>query len=199
MYEKTFEKSLQVDQQAVKRLNSQKVNKSLEKDFPGLSNLLKVALTPLSNNYSQKRYSSSPLDTLLLNEWQKIQERLYLLNQDRVKLRDLNFQLMCTFAKGLVPRNTAQLLGGKQQVHYELLKEALNKERRVSEALNKKIQEQNQLIEKLSEESATPKNMRRSNHTSTFITPHKSSIGGVATSRNTRNKIYKPTSQTRFN
>mmetsp|Transcript_32096 Transcript_32096/g.31841 ORF Transcript_32096/g.31841 Transcript_32096/m.31841 type:complete len:83 (+) Transcript_32096:219-467(+) len=65
---------------------------------------------------------------------------LQLVNQDRIRLRDLNFELLTLIHKGSISSTDfGAFLAKTQQINYEILKKSLEKEREKKRTTSKKI------------------------------------------------------------
>mmetsp|Transcript_19823 Transcript_19823/g.19831 ORF Transcript_19823/g.19831 Transcript_19823/m.19831 type:complete len:126 (-) Transcript_19823:222-599(-) len=65
---------------------------------------------------------------------------LHLVNQDRIRLRELNFELLSIINKGNLPSTDfGAFLARSQLINYEIVKKSLEKEREKNEELLKKF------------------------------------------------------------
>ncbi|CAG9317913.1 unnamed protein product [Blepharisma stoltei] len=162
MFENVYSISQKIDETITRRLGCLLTGHSIEENFPELQRILPQPIIPsLSDNPKHSRLSSLQYDHQLLQEWKEMASLLHLVNQDRIRLRDLNFELLTLIHKGSISSTDfGAFLAKTQQINYEILKKSLEKEREKNEKLLKKLEEKS-----LKKENSTQTEEKKENVT----------------------------------
>lgn len=141
MFESLFSISQRLDETITRRLGCLLTNQSVEEDYPEISKLIPQPLIPSEEDEPKRnRLSTLQYDEQMYKEWKQMVSLLHLVNQDRVRLRELNFELLSIIHRGNLPSTDFGLfLAKSQQINYEFLKITLEKEREKYENLQKKL------------------------------------------------------------
>jgi len=135
MFEEIFKNSLSVDESIVRQVGCLLVGCDIEEEFPELKRFLPDPLVHVNlEDPKSFRVLLTKTDQKLLEEWKKMREMLYLVNEDRKRLRHFLFKVLSEVAKGIPASNFEQFLAKSQNVNYELTKLFLEKARKKSES-----------------------------------------------------------------
>lgn len=141
MYGEILQRSLELDSSLITKFGILLECEGIEQEL-GLGNLL---IEPLIEGHCTTpkhcRLSSLQIDVTLLSEWKSMLSLLHSVNEDRKNLRKVATHLLVLLSKGEVPRSPFESFISKtQNLHYELLKNFIEKERKQTEKLEKELQ-----------------------------------------------------------
>ncbi|CAG9328438.1 unnamed protein product [Blepharisma stoltei] len=141
MFENVYSISQNIDETITRRLGCLLAGYSIEQHFPELQQILPQPLIPdLNSEPKHNRLSNLQFDHQLLQEWKDMLSLLHLVNQDRIRLRELNFELLSIINKGNLPSTDfGAFLARSQLINYEIVKKSLEKEKEKNEELLKKF------------------------------------------------------------
>ncbi|CAG9332819.1 unnamed protein product [Blepharisma stoltei] len=152
MMEIIYKESLQIDETIVRRLGCLLNNCSIEENFSELSHLIPCPLIPHNNTDTKLNVKLSlETDKKLVDDYNEMLHLLYFVNEDRIKLREMLFKLLCEISTGISNSHFQNFISRSQLVHYELLKKWNEKRAKEIDELKSQLKAAFQQIENLKE------------------------------------------------